>query len=581
MRRLLCILLATAHLTSSIADDGIYLRAHKNTDHQPAAPVPEQMATIQREELAATQTLLSDYDFTRTLRDALQSQSARNLVEDDDDTCLPSQASCSDHTSNCCQGGCSSQNKCICQLNNRVCFNSGSPDLFCCSNKCGTNGRCQCIEEGESCAVGDGFCCDGLTCGSDGMCISENGAAAVQTPNPTKTPTKMPVSTSSSQGGWGEEFSTNCQGTHRVCFNSGQYDMFCCSKRCGSNGRCEAPTPTNEPTKDPTKTPTKNPTKTPTKNPTKTPTAVSPVFTSKTGPSAGGLCNDSNKIKITFEIETDQFGGDTGWSITKQSNGGNIFNVPNGTYGYFTYDTVDMCVSPGIYNFTITDRYGDGICCAYGEGYVKIYLDDREVMNVKSYGKVMSELLNVGYDPNPVMTERDYLYLDAHNSRRMNWHTENNVSYVPLIYSPILAEESRVWAEKLLVNCSSADIEHEAKVSEGENLAKNIGSVNAQGGGWGQVSVCVCVSILLQSNIVGRWVEFEIGRLYPYNAHLTQALWRPSKYLGCGEAEKPFRTGMCRVQVCRYARAGNCEMGRFNSTVGKNWLPPMLVDTSR
>ena len=53
---------------------------------------------------------------------------------------------------------------------------------------------------------------------------------------------------------------------------------------------------------------------------------------------------------------------------------------------------------------------------------------------------------------------------------------------------------------------------------------------------------------------MNRWVEFEIERPYPGNAHLTQALWRPSKYMGCGEAEKPFKNGMCRIQVCRYAR---------------------------
>ena len=48
-----------------------------------------------------------------------------------------------------------------------------------------------------------------------------------------------------------------------------------------------------------------------------------------------------------------------------------------------------------------------------------------------------------------------------------------------------------MWAEALLVNCSGAGIEHEPGVGEGENLAKNTGSVNSEGGGWGQVSV-VC-----------------------------------------------------------------------------------------
>ena len=98
----------------------------------------------------------------------------------------------------------------------------------------------------------------------------------------------------------------------------------------------------------------------------------------------------------------------------------------------------------------------------------------------------------VGYDPSPQMTERDYLYLEAHNARRMMWFMANELEHVPLTWSPMLAEESRVWAEKLLVNCSGAGIEHERGVAEGENLAKNTGTVNAQGGGWGQVRVKGC-----------------------------------------------------------------------------------------
>ena len=84
------------------------------------------------------------------------------------------------------------------------------------------------------------------------------------------------------------------------------------------------------------------------------------------------------------------------------------------------------------------------------------------------------------------------------------------------------------------------------------------------------------------NSIVRRWVDFEVTRPYPGNAHLTQALWRAAKYVGCGESVKDFRSGgKCRVQVCRYARAGNCDMGRYNATFGRNWLPPMLADASR
>jgi hypothetical protein len=37
-------------------------------------------------------------------------------------------------------------------------------------------------------------------------------------------------------------------------------------------------------------------------------------------------------------------------------------------------------------------------------------------------------------------------------------------------------------------------------------------------------------------------------------------LWRASKYLGCAESERDYNGGKCRVQVCRYAKAGNCDM---------------------
>ena len=78
--------------------------------------------------------------------------------------------------------------------------------------------------------------------------------------------------------------------------------------------------------------------------------------------------------------------------------------------------------------------------------------------------------------------------------------------------------------------------------SFGENLAKNVGNKSTFG------------QLYPVDNIVRRWVEFEVGLPYPSNGHLTQVLWRASTYLGCGEAAKEYRGGMCRVQVCRYGR---------------------------
>jgi len=41
---------------------------------------------------------------------------------------------------------------------------------------------------------------------------------------------------------------------------------------------------------------------------------------------------------------------------------------------------------------------------------------------------------------------------------------------------------------------------------------------------------------------------------YPENGHMTQALWRATEYVGCGEAKKGNRY----YQVCQYSKPGNC-----------------------
>mmetsp|Transcript_31299 Transcript_31299/g.65438 ORF Transcript_31299/g.65438 Transcript_31299/m.65438 type:complete len:619 (-) Transcript_31299:195-2051(-) len=513
-------------------------------------------------------------------------------------------------SSNCCQGGCSSNKTCFCQANDGMCFNRGGNDSFCCSNRCGSNGRCECSVEGMSCAS-DSYCCNELKCGDDGTCITLFSALSEPTKLPIAKPTDIPVISPSAPVITQFDFSNSCQTNGGLCFSPGEEDFFCCSNLCGANGRCKClssgkscendsccnglkcgvsgicipqsspdttkptlrPTtkatvlPTNGPSTKPYLSPTPKPSPKPTPSLTQTP--ISKPFDTTMG-SRTNICSNGN-IKVTIEIQTDQYGSDTSWFLAKSHRtNAPIINVKQGTYNSTTFDKKETCIAPGTkLNFTVYDEWGDGLCCGYGDGFVKAYLDDREIMYVTSFGKSMTEIINVGFDFAPNMTTRELLYLEAHNRRRKEWHESNNVTYVPLFWSPQLAEEARIWAEELLVNCSSHGIEHEKGVEEGENLAKNVGRDLT----WGQ--------LYPPNNIVGRWVDWEVNRPYPGNAHLTQALWRASHYLGCGESEKDFRSGKCRVQVCRYARAGNCDMARYNSTKGKNWLPPMLADTSR
>jgi hypothetical protein len=184
-----------------------------------------------------------------------------------------------------------------------------------------------------------------------------------------------------------------------------------------------------------------------------------------------------------------------------------------------------------------------GICCRYGEGFFKVSFGDDVVLHGGSFNANVSEILNLGYKPKQGMVStRERKYLTAHNTRREKWFKKYNVTDAPMKYSPELARTAKAWAEELLNACGVTGIEHEDFNPFGENLAKNVGNRSTFG------------QLYPVENIVGRWVEFEIGLPYPSNGHLTQALWRASRYIGCGEAAKPYRGGMCRVQVCRYGR---------------------------
>ena len=67
-------------------------------------------------------------------------------------------------------------------------------------------------------------------------------------------------------------------------------------------------------------------------------------------------------------ITLDDYPEETAWTLTDDS--GTILGS-GGTYGNLADGSSvsdDFCLTDGCYSFTITDVYGDGICCAYGNG---------------------------------------------------------------------------------------------------------------------------------------------------------------------------------------------------------------------
>ena len=251
------------------------------------------------------------------------------------------------------------------------------------------------------------------------------------------------------------------------------------------------------------------------------------------------------------------------------------------------------------------------MCCSFGQGRYAGYVDRKRIFanpsgaenwarrihdftvsapSSTSSGSNPSKPLPV--NPKIAIDARDKEWLGSHNDRRKTFHQRYGKSYVALKWSDALKKDSEKFARKLLQDSCGGLYHGESSCCRlfpltywrmltfplvplitdknnpnGENLASHSGT-----GSWAQVRS--------PDSVVTRWVDNEANDDYPANGHYTQALWRATEYVGCGEASKPKPGGgMCHTQVCRYARPGNCNMSKYRGN-GKWWLKPMLMDDS-
>jgi len=98
-----------------------------------------------------------------------------------------------------------------------------------------------------------------------------------------------------------------------------------------------------------------------------------------------------------LELTTDNYPGETAWDI-KNSSGDEKYNG-SGYSDANTLHSIDMCLASDEYTFSITDAYGDGICCSYGNGGYVIKVDDTEVVNGGDFGDSTTETFTVNGSP--------------------------------------------------------------------------------------------------------------------------------------------------------------------------------------
>jgi len=312
----------------------------------------------------------------------------------------------------------------------------------------------------------------------------------------------------------------------------------------------------NASTAPPTRPPSPQPSPVPTRQPSSKPTPK-PI-----NPNIGGRLADCNwnERLFTISLQADQYGNEISWILKDQA--GNTKLQSSRTYKNFETDTVEACISAGAYQLIMMDSYGDGIT---DKGYYRIYIDG--VLTFQGGKNYKTKTHAFVFGPQD-MTDRDQQWLDSHNTRRETWHRAYGKSFVPLKWSASLKRSSQQWAKELLKTCGQSLYHDPNNKKYGENLASNSGS-----GSWANVKST--------ESIVGRFVEWEQDWKWPRNAHLTQVLWRGTDHVGCAEMAKDLGDGKkCHVQVCRYTRAGNCNMNSYDDGSDKWWMNAVMADKS-
>jgi hypothetical protein len=87
----------------------------------------------------------------------------------------------------------------------------------------------------------------------------------------------------------------------------------------------------------------------------------------------GTICEEEEEDLLLIRILTDNWASETTWDLYEQGGGLIASGDPDDNNTLYEWEILvepDKC-----YDFTIYDSFGDGICCAYGEGYYEIELN--------------------------------------------------------------------------------------------------------------------------------------------------------------------------------------------------------------
>ncbi|MCK8521578.1 M12 family metallo-peptidase [Aquimarina sp. D1M17] len=108
----------------------------------------------------------------------------------------------------------------------------------------------------------------------------------------------------------------------------------------------------------------------------------------------GGTAPTCTDVVLTLNF--DDYPQETSWQITNATNqtvasGGTYGSQPDGSTL-----TITECLAPGTYTFTLNDSYGDGICCAYGNGSYTLVSQGNTIASGGQFGSSESTTFTIG-----------------------------------------------------------------------------------------------------------------------------------------------------------------------------------------
>jgi len=115
----------------------------------------------------------------------------------------------------------------------------------------------------------------------------------------------------------------------------------------------------------------------PTPSPTPGPPTVSPA-------PVGAVCPGQSELKITLNF--DGYASETSWALSNECAGTQVASDSYGDSDNNSEIVVETCVPSASYSWVISDSYGDGMCCAYGQGSYSVEYEGNVVGTGGQFG---------------------------------------------------------------------------------------------------------------------------------------------------------------------------------------------------